>query len=103
MIGFFRTILLLLVLCNSISAQVVSPRPGANREVSTIDPGCNDPTFLKYYGRPFNTDYAHDIVATASNGSIIVGHAGNNNGNTNGLVICLDSKGNVVWRKQWGL
>ena len=103
MIFFFRTILLLLILCNTISAQGVSSLSVANREVSTIDLDCNDQTFLKYYGRPLNTDNPHDIVATASNGSIIVGHAGNNNANTNGLVISLDSKGNVLWKKQWGL
>lgn len=96
MTAFLRTVFLLLVLSNSLSAQVVSP-PGGNSAISNAD--CDGPVFLKYYGRLSNTEYARDIVPTPANGSIAVGYAGNNDRSSDGLIMCLDSKGNVVWKK----
>jgi gliding motility-associated-like protein len=100
---FLRTALLLLLLSNNLSAQFISPSPGTNQISSVMDTECKDPAFLRYYGRLLNTDYGRDIVSTPGNGSIAVGFVGNNGRSSDALVMCLDSKGDLIWKKQWGL
>lgn len=98
---FFRTAFMFLFMCNSLSAQLADTSKIRSNLSSMNATECNDPVFLKYYGRLLNTDYGRDIVSTPTNGSITVGYAGNTGQKTGALVFCLDINGNLLWKKQW--